>query len=372
MRGNNTKKKYIVALVLILFCAALFFSIFSENFKDWTGFPADKIPSDINVTSVRIYQQSKTLWDWLQLLIVPLTLVVIAYLINETQQKRQLETEQNKKNQDTLDTYFNRMTELLLKENLRISPIDSEVRSVARTLTLTALKHVDGKRKGQIVQFLYEAKLIYKGRDITVINLDHADLTEADLSNLRLGQASFPYCDFSKANLKGAWLKGANLAQSYFYQSNLEEAILDYAGLEYALFPEANLKKAHLWSASCEFTHFERANLNGVMLGSEPSLVKENGELLEVSAKLSSDNGDFAASFGDADLTDAVVMNSQLKYVLLNNATMPDGTKYEKWLKNQDNEFKEIREKVDLKNKDRYNEYKKKNTKMRWKRFVGI
>ena len=44
-------------------------------------------------------------------------------------------------------------------------PPDS-LRAVARARTLTVLSRLDGARKGNVVQFLYEASLINKGQSI--------------------------------------------------------------------------------------------------------------------------------------------------------------------------------------------------------------
>ncbi|MBA4120953.1 MAG: pentapeptide repeat-containing protein [Acidobacteria bacterium] len=361
--GNITKDYgYTLLIVLSLCIIVLFFSVYAQNFKDWTGFSADEVSSDVKVVPVKIYQSSKTLWDWLQLLLIPLMVAIIAYLLNESQQKRQRETEQNKQYQNTLDAYFDRMTELLLKEKLRESLADSEVRTLARTLSLTALKNSDGKRKGQIVQFLYESKLIFKGKDKTVINLVNADLTGADLSGLRLENVLLSNCRFSKANFKRAMLEGANLQQSSFHQSDMKEVQLDSAELGFANFSEADLKGATFWGASCELAHFENANLSGAMFGSDIQLSLDGKNMMQ-DAVLSTGNGDSAAIFADANLTKACVKTDQLKSVCLNNAIMPDGTRYEKWLKKQEKDFKEIRHKTDINYQDSYNEYKKKKRK---------
>jgi hypothetical protein len=53
------------------------------------------------------------------------------------------------------------MTDLVLDRGLATSSVDDEVRSVARTLTLTTLERLDGARKGAVLRFLYEADLIF-------------------------------------------------------------------------------------------------------------------------------------------------------------------------------------------------------------------
>src|SRR5205807_1727593 len=90
---------------------------------------------------------SKSLWDWLQLLIVPLALAIIALVFqranSRTEQqiaKQRYEQDQqialDKQQGDLLQAYLDRMSDLLLKENLLASKSE-QVRNVARVRTTT-------------------------------------------------------------------------------------------------------------------------------------------------------------------------------------------------------------------------------------------
>jgi len=83
-------------------------------------------------------QPSKTLWDVLQLLIVPA-------ILSESASR---------------GTAIEQMSDLMLTKNLLRSKPFSAVRSVARTATLTTLSRVDGERRSVVVCFLEEARLI--------------------------------------------------------------------------------------------------------------------------------------------------------------------------------------------------------------------
>ncbi|HEU0002636.1 MAG TPA: hypothetical protein VFQ36_17140 [Ktedonobacteraceae bacterium] len=108
----------------------------------------------------------KTLWDWLQLLIIPAVLTVGGYLFNftttrteqeSTRQRDQTERDLTLDNQReaALQTYIDKISELLLLEkNLRESQPDDEVRTIARVRTLTTLPRLDNKRKASVLQFL--------------------------------------------------------------------------------------------------------------------------------------------------------------------------------------------------------------------------
>src|SRR5258706_13159532 len=122
--------------------------------------------------------ETKTLWDWMQLLIIPLFLAGGAFFLNRSERKTEREIAKDRQQEEALQSYLDRMAELLLKEKLRTTR-NKEVRNVARTRTLTMLRGLDATRKGFVLRFLQDANLIAKGKNI--VNLEGADLTGADL-----------------------------------------------------------------------------------------------------------------------------------------------------------------------------------------------
>jgi len=130
-------------------------------------------------------EPAKSLWDWMELLIVPLFLAVGGIAINVTLQRAErsrreqqerieqarreqqvaIERETREKQAKTeheiaddrvreqrLQNYLDRMAELLLDYHLSKPGVLSEVKKVARARTLTALRSLDGKRKGAVIR----------------------------------------------------------------------------------------------------------------------------------------------------------------------------------------------------------------------------
>jgi hypothetical protein len=117
-------------------------------------------------------QPAKTLWDWLQLLIVPAILIGVTFAWSALQTRSDNDREDRRIAADraaadqriaadraaaeevrqdaTLNGYFQQMSDLMLKNKLRSSKRVAPVRSVARTVTLTTLRRLDGERKGQV------------------------------------------------------------------------------------------------------------------------------------------------------------------------------------------------------------------------------
>jgi hypothetical protein len=251
---------------------------------DWTGFGQYKVNGEV--------QPFKSLWDWLDLLVVPIVLALGGYLFNRSESRRtQKSTDEQRKldrriaderrQDDTLQAYLDGMAQLLTDKDRplhRAQPGDS-LSTVARARTLTVLPRLDGERKGSVLQFLFESRLI--DNDHKVLNrypLKEADLREVDLFKAHLIMADLIYANLSYANLHGADLRGANLES-------------------------ANLERAYLGEADLKETKLSGADLSG------------------------------------ADLTDAKgVTNQELERQALRieGATMPDGQKYEDWLKSKD------------------------------------
>ena len=174
-----------------------------------------------------------TVRDWLQLLIVPLVLVVIGFLFTMQQDARQRQIEdqraeserkiEEQRAQDAaLQAYLDQMSQLMLEGDLRSSQEDSEVRTLARARTRTVLARLDGRRKGSVVQFLYEASLIDK--ESPVVSLFDVRLRGADLSQLELSDANLSGADLRSANLSGADLSDASGVTDEQLEEQLEQA----------------------------------------------------------------------------------------------------------------------------------------------------
>jgi hypothetical protein len=101
--------------------------------------------------------RGKSIWDWLQLLIVPIVLATIGLWFTQQQDARQRELEEQRAQDLALQSYLDQMSNLLLERNVRESEQGSEARTLARARTLTILPRLDPSRKTAVMQFLVEA-----------------------------------------------------------------------------------------------------------------------------------------------------------------------------------------------------------------------
>ena len=148
-----------VVIIMLLMC----YYGYKENIE-WLGFgDFFSDPATPNIEDER----KKTVWDWLDLIVVPVVLALVAWWFNRTTQKTERKIARNRQQEEALQSYIDRMTNLLLeKELVGSNPGDME-REIARTLTLTVLRELDGDRKGIVVRFLCGSKLITERDDGT-------------------------------------------------------------------------------------------------------------------------------------------------------------------------------------------------------------
>jgi len=273
-------------------------------------------PTAGTVTRTELYQPGKTLWDWMQLLFIPVVLAVAGFWFNhrerkaaelrsgnerkaaELRAKTESDIAEDNQREEALKEYIDKISELLLHEKLRESKPVDEVRTIARVLTLTVVRRCDAERKGSVLLFLHEAGLIdtLKG----IIDLDGAFLWEANLSS-----ATLSFANLSKANLSGA-----NLSKAFVWEANLHFANLSGANLSKAFLNGADLSAANLSGANLKGASLSGANLLSDLPDAELSGARLDGARLD-----------------GADLDGAEVTEEQLKKAkTLKGATMPDGS----------------------------------------------
>ena len=320
----------------------------------WTGFGESVRPKADN----QEIQPRKTLWDWLQLFIVPLALAAIGLWFSAQQDAHQQEIEKDRAKSDqhieeqraqdaALQAYLDQMSQLMLDGDLLDSKQDSEVRTLARARTQTVIARLDSRRKGSVVQFLYEASLIKKENPVVSLsdvrlsgaNLSHLELSDANLSEAELKGTNLSDANLSDANLSEAKLKGANLSDANLSDANLSHAKLDGADLSLAILPGADLSGAELKGAILSDAKLSDAKLEGAVL-SLANLRRADLSGADIGGGTFLFDADLRrAELNDVNLSGAYLSGADLKEAegvtqeqlekqaeTLEGATMPDGS----------------------------------------------
>jgi uncharacterized protein YjbI with pentapeptide repeats len=300
-------------------------------------------------------QDAKTLWDLLNLmgvLAVPVTLAILAALLQHNQQQRDLEqrkieqdrdleqrsienrrnleqanrelaTAENSRQEEALQYYMDRVSSLLIEKNLlqlatkvvkeENTVEEKEVLKVSvqilRAITLAALARVSEKNRTTIISFLLDADIIRQLKlNLTNANLSGISLKMFDLSSIVLQNAQISNARLLGVNLRGADLSDANLSHTELIDADLSGAILRGTNLKGANLSDANLshtelRDADLSGAILRGTNLKGANLSGANLSH---------------TKLT--NADLSgADLSDADLGRAIPFRANLKDANLSN-----------------------------------------------------
>jgi uncharacterized protein YjbI with pentapeptide repeats len=265
-----------LAIISLLVLSSIIVAGYLNNWL-WTGVP------------------TKTLWDWLELLIIPIVLAISAALFSQAERRNEQSIARQQSQEAILEAYLERMSGLLFDKELHESSTDKRVRSVARIWTLTALRRLDENRKGVVLQFLQEANLIKGSGAGPIIDLSGADLAGANLSKAALFDAVLAGINLHGANLAGADLMRTDLGGANLSNTNLQGAHMFDTNLNSANLTKANLRNAHLVEADLSNTNLDKADLSG------------------------------------ANLAQAAISPERLVHSKsLQGATMPNGTKYSK------------------------------------------
>lgn len=277
----------------------------------------------------------KSFWDWLNLiglLLIPLVVgaatigfgllqLDLANIQHQQDQQRALDQQQA----TILQTYIDNIQDLLLNHHLleanEYDPSNPyyDVATLARARTLTALQGLDPERKGLLVEFLYEAKLIgfqdnNNKTHYPVIILYQADLRDAYFRDAYLSGAYLYSAYLSGAYLTWADLSSANLRCAIFNNAHLNNAKLDGAHLDTCSIPQPGIVPYHL-GADLRGADLRGATLRGADLNGA-TLVGAN----LIGADLSS------ANLYGTDLSSAIITQQQLDQVdSCSEAILPPG-----------------------------------------------
>jgi uncharacterized protein YjbI with pentapeptide repeats len=317
----------------------------------------DKQGKTVKTIETIKYNDGKTIWDWLSLLGVPLSLAILGYFLQQQQQKRaeklskeqqeraeKLSKEQqeraeklsedqrkiadNETKEEVLQTYFDRLSVLLIDRNLialsnksnssTITPEDQELLDssldVIRARTLSILRRFknDAERKTSVIKFLVETEIVGKSK----LNLQGAELQEVNLQGTKLQGAKLQEAKLQGAKLQLARLQGARLQWAELQKAELQEAELQEAELQEAELQEANLQFANLQKAKLQKAKLKGADLRGAEL-QEAKLQETNLQF----AKLQGANLQFAELQG-ADLLIAELQEANLQFANLQFAKL--------------------------------------------------
>ena len=118
--------------------------------------------------------KGNTFWDWLSLLITPVTIAVVSTMFSYQQSQWSMIANERKRQEEALHAYFEHITHLLLERGLLETSPDSPIRAVARAHTVATLRQLSQEHRASMLRFLDEAGLTCG--EAPVLELTVADL----------------------------------------------------------------------------------------------------------------------------------------------------------------------------------------------------
>lgn len=267
--------------------------------------------------------ENKTLWDILELVIIPIVLIIVAYLFSRADRQAESQRAEERVTVDraiatnnlqdaALQKYIEAISELLLEKKLSKAQQNSNVAIAARARTIATLRILDGSRKAILIRFLYEAELILGKAPI--LTLEKADLRWVNLS----------YTSLKNINLGGAFLHMANMSHSDLQSARLTSTILDGANLE-----DTNLCQADLSLSRLSGINFKNSDLSNAILHETnfTSSVWYREQVLEPTTYNDKDKNKYyavlrASKLADVNLTNADLTGANLSGVDLTGANL--------------------------------------------------
>lgn len=251
---KNITKALLIALIVIFSALVIWGSIFylirNNPWPTWTGF------------------EEKTLWDIIEIVIIPVFLALIVIWFNYQSNRNSNRISNNQTQDSTLEKYLDYLSNILIIEEF----LNAEKnRQLLRAKTLTALHRLNGERKGVLIRYLYNLDLI--NINDQVIDLSGSDLNNIDLSGSdhsgNKDRTLLSYLSLFEASFIGAEMRKAD-----FSEAKLSRSKFMFSDLTNSNFKDAHLMDADFTCATLKNVNFQNASLLGADLSNTTGLTK--------------------------------------------------------------------------------------------------
>ncbi|MBA2681012.1 MAG: pentapeptide repeat-containing protein [Ktedonobacteraceae bacterium] len=272
------------------------------------------------LTTSREFLGKKTVWDWLQLVIIPFVLLVVGSGFSYEQNLTNSQIAQQQHNVDlkivhdqqqeaTLKTYLDDMSDLMISNNvfppllLQANKTDG-IRKVAQAKTEVALENLDAKYKADVMVFLHKAGLI-----------NWHNISSTPISN----ESAFPlvvldYDDLSGIDLSGNYMTNVDMRDTLLRNANMNGSILAYDNLSISVMQNINLSDTSLHGVDLHGSDLAGANLSRALLNCDSIAVGK--------AALDWNKLQVCPNLNGVNLTNAILKGTNLKGVNLSSVNL--------------------------------------------------
>jgi uncharacterized protein YjbI with pentapeptide repeats len=261
-------RKIIGTIIIIFSLYIAYNAIYPYDSPEWMGFaPHDETKDG---------SSPKKLWDWLDLLIVPSSIGIVSWIYSMQEKEKETRKEYENKQNETLDSYFKTISDLIIKSNLLNHNLNKESKLIARTRTIVAIENLNSVRKGQVLQFLYESNLIhYNILELVGANFRYSEVSGIVLRNITikgvffcnstfiqsfLDNSNFTACDFSNTDFTDSSMQNTNLSYTKLLNCKLINLDLTHVDFEGADLTNADLTNSKILQTQLD-SIFKKKNI---------------------------------------------------------------------------------------------------------------
>lgn len=342
---------FISVSTLIVLLAFFTVDGFVNGWEPWTGFGQ----ATYQQNQGELLRPARTLWDWMELLIVPIVLTIGAFLLQQTEKRisdqaiegksrvdREIAHERNQEEifDNYLKTIFGTLGEI--SQGALSDALLNTRKQELQVRTLVTVRRLDSKRNKMLFRLLRDLKLVglsgdqdyisFVDADLEGSNLEGVDLTELNFEGANLRAANLRHTILQSSNMQKVDLTDADLTGADLVSTQLQEAKLRRANLSRANLRNANLQKAKMRQAILVNADLKEADLNGANL---VAAVLDNANLQETKLRGAFLGKTFGISdtgkekFEPASLKNAIIdktdfTGADLEGVMLDRAIVKD------------------------------------------------
>jgi len=325
------RKRFFFILKFFIFVIILGFIIY-QGIK--IGYKYEISGFNVVLRSNDLETPQKYIWDWLDLLVVPVVLAlggILITFINEINNReiaayqrhldRDLDLSNKQKDFDLqesmhqirlLSEYLSNMSKLMLDYKLRQKR--KSVRDIANAWTINAMMNLNKDNKGEALRFLYNSDLISGNNP--VVNVSEMDFSETILKASNLSGANLSGIILNNSDLNKTNLSGTNLTNAKLSDADLSEAIINDINFTSAEGSSIILSDCNIHNLEVHRVKFPGAILENVNIYNS-SFNRANFRELLVK---DSDISEF--SFNNCELQESYIDSSELLHTRINNSQL--------------------------------------------------
>jgi uncharacterized protein YjbI with pentapeptide repeats len=268
---NDMKGRDLYVLLGFIFAAAICLVLWLGYVKNYApiGFSDFWVPKsspDGKIVTAYEFQRGRTLWDWMQLLVVPALLFVAGYWFNKKLKEREATVALNTERAAALQKYFDAVADLITKGSQSVPSNSSSSDQQPSSAKAGEKSAVGQDRKAGTPEALNSNEVTFalQGLSLNNVYLKDVDLRGADLRSVDLKDAFIDETTLIDKKWQLVWkiVNNGFVRKRWDEEVNLSNADLAYTCLNGAELGNFNLEGADLRGATFDGAHFEGAKID--------------------------------------------------------------------------------------------------------------